>query len=80
MLKQDCHISTGIKGIGPEGTDKERAADETAWFKAHPVIPAEMREKKRVTGLKNQVFINGKGDKNSLSLTGLVVPPGKKGS
>jgi hypothetical protein len=43
-----------MKGIDPDGTDKERAADEAAWFKAHPVITAEEREKMRVQGEKNQ--------------------------
>jgi hypothetical protein len=80
MLKQDCHISKGIKGIDPDGTDKERAADEAAWFKAHPVITAEMREKKRAVGLKNKGFINGNGCKNDLPLTGLDGVSEKKGS
>jgi hypothetical protein len=54
MLKQDCHISKGIKGIDPDGTDKERADDEAAWFKAHPVITAELREKSRAMMLKKR--------------------------
>jgi hypothetical protein len=54
MLKQDCHLSKGIKGIDPNGTDKERAADEAAWFKAHPVITAVMRLKKRAVASKNR--------------------------
>jgi hypothetical protein len=45
MLKQDCRIYKGMKGIDPDGTDRERAADEAAWFKAHPVITGEEREK-----------------------------------
>jgi hypothetical protein len=80
MLKQDCHVSKGIKGIDPDGTDKERAADETAWFKAHPVMTAELRGKKRITGLKNKGFINGKGCKNAPPLTGLDEVSGEKGS
>jgi hypothetical protein len=51
MLKQDYHISKGIKGIDPDGTDRERTNGEAAWFKAHPVMTAELRGKKRVTGL-----------------------------
>jgi hypothetical protein len=43
-----------LKGIDPGGTDKERAAGEAAWFKAHPVITAEEREKLRAQGEKNQ--------------------------
>jgi hypothetical protein len=79
MLKQDCRIPKGMKGIDPNGTDKERADDETAWFKEHPVITAEMREKKRATGKKNKVFINGKGCKNNLLETGLDGVSGQKG-
>jgi hypothetical protein len=52
MLKQDCRISKGMKGIDPDGTDKERAADEAAWFKAHPVISKEEREKYKATAEK----------------------------
>jgi hypothetical protein len=80
MLKQDCHISKGIKGIDPDGTDRERAAWEAAWFKTHPVMTAELREKKRVTGQKNKGFINGKGCENGLPLTGLNGVSEKKGS
>jgi hypothetical protein len=80
MLEQDCHISRGIKGIDPDGTDQERTADEAAWFKSHPVLTAENREKKRITGLKNKGFINGKGCKKDLPLTGLDGVSGKKGT
>jgi hypothetical protein len=80
MLKQDCRISKGMKGIDPDGTDKERAADEAAWFTAHPVITAEERERNRVIGLKNKRFLDGKGDKKSLRKTGLDVMSGEKGS
>jgi hypothetical protein len=41
-----------MKGKDPDGTDKERATDETAWFKAHPVITREEREKYRATAEK----------------------------
>jgi hypothetical protein len=30
MLNHDCRITQGMKGIGPNGTDEKRAADETA--------------------------------------------------
>jgi hypothetical protein len=70
MLKQDCRIPKGMKGIDPDGTDEERVADEATWFKEHPVITAEMREKKRATGQKNKGFINGKGCKKNLLETG----------
>jgi hypothetical protein len=45
MLTQDCRISKGIKGIDPDGTDRERAAGEAAWFKAHPAITEEQKKK-----------------------------------
>jgi hypothetical protein len=61
MLKQDCHISKGIKGIDPNGTDKERAEDEAAWFKVHPVMTVEMREKMRSVAAKNRALKLGAG-------------------
>jgi hypothetical protein len=47
MLRHDCRIAQGIKGVDPDGTNKERAADEAAWFKAHPAITLEEREQMR---------------------------------
>jgi hypothetical protein len=35
ILNYDCRITKGMKGIDPNGTDKERIAGETAWLKAH---------------------------------------------
>jgi hypothetical protein len=61
MLKQDCRICKGIKGIDPNGNDKERAADETAWFTAHPVITAEERKKNRALAVKNRPSQQGSG-------------------
>ena len=52
MLEQDCRIYKGMKGIDPDGTDRERAADEAAWLKAHPVITREEREKYTATAEK----------------------------
>jgi hypothetical protein len=49
MLEHDCRIVKGIKGIDPNGTDKERAADEAAWFKRHPVITETEKEAMRAT-------------------------------
>jgi hypothetical protein len=80
MLNHDCRISHGMKGIDPDGTDKERAADEAAWFKAHPVITAENREKNRAIGLKNKGFLDGNGCKKDRSKTGLDGVSGEKGS
>jgi hypothetical protein len=55
MLEQDCRVCKGMKGIDPDGTDRERAADEAAWFKAHPAITAEERERLRNQGKNNGV-------------------------
>jgi hypothetical protein len=67
MLKQDCRISKGMKGIDPDGTDRERADDEAAWFKAHPVITAEMREKRWAVAEKNRASVLGVGTKKTAS-------------
>jgi hypothetical protein len=80
MLKHDCRISKGMKGIDPDGTDAEQAAGEAAWFKAHPVITAENREKNRAIGLKNKGFLDGNGCKNDPSKTGRDEVSGEKGS
>jgi hypothetical protein len=80
MLKQDCRITQGIKGIDPNGTDTERAAGEAAWFKAHPVITGELREKSRAMMLKNMALEPGLSTGKAPSNLGLVVCPGKKGS
>jgi hypothetical protein len=80
MLTHDCRINKGMKGIDPDGTDKERATDETTWFAAHPVITPEMREKNRAIGQKNKGFLDGNGCKNDLSKTGPDEVSGKKGS
>jgi hypothetical protein len=65
MLKQDCRISKGMKGIDPDGTDRERATDEAAWFTAHPVITGEEREKYKAAAeklnAKSLGFQGGKG-------------------
>jgi hypothetical protein len=61
MLKHDCRICKGMKGIDPDGTDTERAAGEAAWFKNHPVMTAEMREKKRAIAAKNRASALGVG-------------------
>jgi hypothetical protein len=80
MLKHDCQIRKGMKGIDPDGTDKERAADEAAWFNAHPVMTAEERQRRRITGLKNKGFINGNGCEKGRLLTGLDALPEEKGT
>ena len=79
MLDHPCRLVRGIKGIDPDGTDKERASDEAAWFTAHPVMTAEMREKRRVIGQKNKGFISGNGNKKTLLEAGLDEVHGKKG-
>jgi hypothetical protein len=80
MLNQDCRIPQGMKGIDPDGTEEERAACEAAWFKAHAVITAEERGKKRATGLKNKGFLNGGSCKNDPPETGLNAVSGEKGT
>jgi hypothetical protein len=80
MLNHDCRISKGMKGIDPDGTDKERAADEALWFKAHPAITAKEREKLRAQGEKNQGVL---ALHRALKETFPPCPealPGKKGS
>jgi hypothetical protein len=47
MLEHPCRITKGLKGIDPDGTDRERERDEAAWFTAHPAITAEERERMR---------------------------------
>jgi hypothetical protein len=79
MLNHDCRISKGIKGIDPDGTDKERAAGEAAWFKAHPVITAEEREKMRATALEKGGLATVIKRKNSTSELGPDALSGKKG-
>jgi hypothetical protein len=68
-----------MKGIDPDGTDKERAAGEAAWFTAHPVITAEERERNRASGLKNKGFLGGDGCKKDPSEPGLNEVSRKKG-
>jgi hypothetical protein len=58
MLNHDCRITQGMKGIDPDGTDEKRVADERAWFKAHPVMTAEMREKLRADGEKKKELLH----------------------
>jgi hypothetical protein len=67
MLQHDCRITKGMNGIDPNGTDTERAAWEAAWFKAHPVITAELREKRRAVAKKNRASVLGVGDKKTVS-------------
>jgi hypothetical protein len=60
MLAHDCRISKKMKGIDPNGSDTERAADEKAWFAAHPLITAQVREKYRAIGFKKGVDLRRK--------------------
>jgi hypothetical protein len=80
MLKQDCRISKGMKGIDPDGTDRERAADEAAWFTAHPVITREMREKLRAEGEKKKELLHRARLKKARSNIGPDAFPGEKGN
>jgi hypothetical protein len=69
-----------MKGIDPDGTDKERAAGEAAWFKAHPVITKEEREKYKATAEKLNAESLGFQGKKGANPCGLNVRSGKKGS
>jgi hypothetical protein len=80
MREHDCRITQGMKGIDPDGTDKERADDEAAWFEAHPVITEEEREKYRAAaGKLNAKFLGFQGKKavNPCAPNGV---PGENGS
>jgi hypothetical protein len=79
MLGHDCRITKNIKGIDPDGTDKERADQEAAWFTAHRVITAKDRERNRAIGLKNRAFLDGEGRKKNRKQTGRNGPSIKKG-
>jgi hypothetical protein len=80
MLQQDCRISKGMKGIDPDGTDTERAAWEAAWFKAHPVITEEEREKYKATAEKLNAKSLGFQSRKGVNPCALNVQTGEKGS
>jgi hypothetical protein len=79
MLKQDCRISKGMKGVDPDGTDAERAADEAAWFKAHPAITDDDREKMRVRGQKQTAVLSRYRREKAGLHQGLEGVSGKRG-
>jgi hypothetical protein len=80
MLKHDCRISRGMKGIDPDGTDRERAAEEAAWFTAHPVITEEEREKYKATAEKLNAKSLGFQGKKEANPCAPNVKPEEKGS
>jgi hypothetical protein len=80
MLQQDCRISKGMKGIDPDGMDRERAAGEAAWFKAHPVITREEREKYKATAEKLNAESLGFHGKKGAHPCGLNAKNEEKGS
>jgi hypothetical protein len=84
LLEQDCRITKGMKGIDPNRSDKERAADEAAWFTAHPVISQEEREKYTAAADKlntKSLGFHGKKSGNPCGLNagseekGIEIPP-----
>jgi hypothetical protein len=80
MLEHDCRIRTGMKGIDPDGTDEKRAADEAAWFKGHPIITVEEREKLRADGEKKKELLHRARLKKMRSNIGPDALPGEKGT
>jgi hypothetical protein len=80
MLEQDCRILKGMKGIDPDGTDQERAADEAAWFNVHPVITEEERERNRALAVKSRAFGAGLGTAKTEPEQGLNGVSGEKGN
>jgi hypothetical protein len=80
MLKRDCRISKGMKGIDPNGTDKTRAADEAAWFTAHPVITEEDREKYKARAEKINTKSLGFQNKKGTNPCALKVKSEERGS
>jgi hypothetical protein len=89
LIKHECRISKGMKGIDPDGTDTERAAGEAAWFKAHPVITKEEREKYKATAEKlnaKSLGFQDRKDGNPCALNGeskekgSLIPPAGNGA
>jgi hypothetical protein len=80
MLKQDCRISRGMKGIDPDGTNTERAADDAAWFTAHPVITEKERENYKATAKKLNAKSLGFQSRKGVNPCTLNVQTGEKGS
>jgi hypothetical protein len=79
MLRHDCRIAQGIKGVDPDGTDRERAADEAAWFVKHPAITAEEREKLKARGEKNKGVLALHRASKTTREAGVNILPNKKG-
>jgi hypothetical protein len=80
MLKHECRINKGMKGIDPDGTDRERAADEAAWFKVHPVITEGERERNRALAAKSRAFGAGFVTAKTTPEQGLNAVPDEKGT
>jgi hypothetical protein len=58
MLRHDCRIPQGMKGVDPDGTDTERERDEAAWFKAHPAFTEEQRARMKADGEKKKAVLH----------------------
>ncbi|MDR2177543.1 MAG: hypothetical protein LBP20_05815 [Treponema sp.] len=80
MLEQDCRVTKGMRGIDPNGDERERAAWEAAWFKAHPAMTAETREKLRAGGEKKRELLHRARLKKTQPNIGPDRAPEKKGS
>jgi hypothetical protein len=68
-----------MKGIDPDGTDRERAAGEAAWFKAHPAFTEEQRARMKAEGGKKTAVLHRARVKKTVSNIGLDALPDKKG-
>jgi hypothetical protein len=80
MLRHDCRIAQGMKGIDPDGTDRERAAGEAVWFKAHPAFTEEQRARMKAEGEKKTEVLHRARVKKTVSNIGLDGVSGEKGS
>jgi hypothetical protein len=71
MIGHDCRIRKGMKGMDPDETGAMRAGGEAAWFKAHPVISPELREKLKAAGEKKKELLHSARLKKLRSNTGV---------
>jgi len=82
MLKQNCVISRGIKGLDPDHDISARERDENRWLKQHPekrIISEEEREKLRKQLMKvRQGLIPPEKETIPLEKTNFSIPSAKE--